>query len=190
MYHPSGDILPGSACSEITSPLIIPRLQKLACAKLSLTDLSSVTMLPSVSNHIDQPFKDVCKLNEGVTQAHSADIKWILPLFNTDGDEYPLKWSGYMTTRDHHVTSPKPLTPFAFGPLIDASISPWYNSDNLGLLWKLLVEFGYECSTYITRYATVHGCNSSEVVRPRKMGNTCNAFRWDALCYVISRVYW
>ena len=65
---------------------------------------------PSVSNHIGQPFKDVCKLNESVTQAHSADMKWLLTLFNTDGEEYPLEWSGYITVlaRDHHVTSSKP----------------------------------------------------------------------------------
>ena len=77
---------------------------------------------PSVSNHIGQPFKDVCKLNESVTPAHSADMKWLFTLFTTDGEEYPLEWSGYMTAlaSDHHVTSPKPFTPFAFGPLIDA----------------------------------------------------------------------
>ena len=65
---------------------------------------------PSVSNHIGQPFKDVCKLNESVTQAHSADMKWLLTLFNTDGEEYPLEWSGYITVlaSDHHVTSSKP----------------------------------------------------------------------------------
>ena len=132
MCHPSGDFLPGSACSEKTSPLIIPWLQKFAAAKLSLTDIYSVTMLHyngpkkvnplSVSNHIGLPFKDVCKLNESVTQAHLDDMKWLLTLFNTDGDEYPLERSGYMTTlsRDHHVTSPKPFTPLAFGPLINA----------------------------------------------------------------------
>ena len=77
---------------------------------------------PSVSNHIGQPFKDVCKLNGSVTQAHLADMQWLLTLFNTDGEEYPLEWSGYMTTlaRNHHATSPKPFTPFAFGPLVDA----------------------------------------------------------------------
>ena len=37
LCNPSGDILPGSVCSEETSPLIIPRLQKFVAAKLSLT---------------------------------------------------------------------------------------------------------------------------------------------------------
>ena len=67
LCNPSGDILPESVCSEETSPLIIPRLQKFVAAKLSLTNISSVTMLhytgpkwfnpPSVSNRIGQPLK-------------------------------------------------------------------------------------------------------------------------------------
>ena len=49
-------------------------------------------------------------------------MKWLLTLFNTDGEEYLLEWSGYTTVlaMDHHVTSPKPCTPFTFGLLINA----------------------------------------------------------------------
>ena len=40
----------------------------------------------------------MCKLNESVTQAHLADMKWPLKLFTTDAEEYPLEWYGYMVT--------------------------------------------------------------------------------------------
>ena len=50
------------------------------------------------------------------------DMIWLLSLFNITDDDIPLEWSGYMTqlSRDQNIVSPKPPTPFASGPLIDA----------------------------------------------------------------------
>ena len=106
-------------------------------------------------------------------------MKWLLTLFNTDGDEYPIEWSGYMTTlaRDHHVTSPKPFTPFAFGPLIDDIIVTTldYCKNDLQSFGMNAVLITLDMQLYMVtiqvKWSDPEKC----------MGNTCNASRWDVL---------
>ena len=134
MCQPAGDILPGSANvgESPSTPLISPRLKKFAAANMDVKNLSPVTLLhytgpikvkpPRLSNNFGQPFENVCKLEESIARAQLQDMNWLLSLFSLTDDDIPLEWSGYMTqlARDQNIVSPKPPTPFVFGPLIDA----------------------------------------------------------------------
>ena len=86
MCQPAGDILPGSANvgESHSTPLIIPRPNKLAAANLDVKNLSPVTLLnytgpkkvksPRLSNNFGQPFEDVCKLEESLARAHLITV--------------------------------------------------------------------------------------------------------------------
>jgi hypothetical protein len=77
---------------------------------------------PHLSNNIDQPYEDICKLQEILALAQLQDMNWLKSLFDKTSDEPPLEWSGFMTqlVRNQTSISPKAATPFVFGPLIDA----------------------------------------------------------------------
>ena len=100
--------------------------RKNSAAKVDVKNLSSVSLLhysgPRLSTNFGQPFEDVCKLDESLARAQLQDMNWLLSLFRPADDDIPLEWSGYMTqlARDQNIVSPKPPTPFVFGPLIDA----------------------------------------------------------------------
>ena len=100
--------------------------RKNAAANVDVKNLSSVSLLhysgPRLSTNFGQPFEDVCKVEESLARAQLQDMNWLLSLFRPADDDIPLEWSGYMTqlARDQNIVSPKPPTPFVFGPLIDA----------------------------------------------------------------------
>ena len=68
-----------------------------------------------------QPFEDVCRLEERLTQAQSQDIDWLYSLFENSSDDTPLEWSGCMTRLSRNQNkSPKPSIHFVFGSLLDS----------------------------------------------------------------------
>ena len=131
MCHPYEDNLTSTSNDENPPPFIIPRLKKSEARNLTLENSSSVTLLhytglkkvnsPMVSNNMSAPFEDLCKLKESLTKAQLQDMKWLLSILEKKSNETPLEWPGFMTSlaRKQNKT-PKPSTPFLFGPLIDS----------------------------------------------------------------------